>query len=384
MSLPLAVSVSCCLRVKRLFCLLSIALLWTTPVSAIELSGQYSNLLFQTRDSLNQYRTTDLNRLRLQLDSEQEHWRVHVVYDHELLWGGLVVDPAIRANLQRPDATWIDASAVLSQGMHRDWQHKLYRGWVEYDANDFSVKVGRQRIAWGSGRIWNPTDRFNPVQPTALELDQKLGVDAALVQWNYSNTGYLVIVGAPARTPYQTSRKSALRWQDTWGAYDVSMLLGRIGEESVLGFDVTGNLADAGVRMEWMQAKHAQQGNTGQVVLGLDYTWNNAWFSNGLYAAIEYFYNGAAGLPPRLDRLNGLSKHLLGMQLGYDLTALWRAELLFIADLQYNGWFAVPALTWSVLENIDLQAFAQLPRSDVGGEFAHVKSLYAVRVDWYF
>ncbi len=365
-------------------------------VQAVEFSGQYTNLLFQTRDSLVQNRTTDLNRLRLKLDDQ---WyggalRAHLAYDHELLWGGMVADPVISAGLQRPDATWLDASATLSQRSQLNWQHKLYRGWLTYDAGAVSIKVGRQRIAWGSGRIWNPSDRFNPVQPTALELDQKLGVDAALAQWNYSNSASVVAVVGAGRPAYGVSRKAALRWQDTWGEFDVALMLGRIGNENMFAFDVTGNLADAGVRLEWMQAKNASEGVYGQLSTGLDYTWSNSWFPNGLYGAIEYFYNGAAGFrfgavglnPNRLNpnRLNSLSRHLLGGQLAYDLTALWRFEALLISDLQRPGWFVAPALTWSIFENIDIQAFAQLPQGGADSEFGRFETLYALRLDWYF
>lgn len=368
-------------------------LLFSTALSAVELSGQYSNLLFQTRDSFGHSRTTDLNRLRLQLDgeiniewgAEQPSLRVHVVYDHELLWGAMVADPLVSAALRRPDSTWLDAAAVLSGRQNSHWKHALYRGWLAYDVDDFTVKVGRQRIAWGSGRIWNPTDRFNPVQPTALELDQKLGVDAAALQWNYSASASLSAVASPSSIANGTVQKMAFRWQDTWGAFDLSMMVARIADESMLGLDVTGNAGDAGVRFEWMQARNVREGSYGQMIFGLDYTWNNRWFANGLYTAIEYFYNGAAGLVVSKDRVSGISNQLLGMQLAYDLTPLWRAEMLFILDMQTpSSWFAVPSVTWSFEENIDLQCVVQLPQGNRDGEFAGLEAVYSLRIDWYF
>jgi len=357
-------------------------------VWAVEFSGQYSNLLFQTRDSFGNSRTTDLNRLRLQLEGDRDvgsgMFRVHLAYDHELLWGAMVADPVVSAGLNRSDATWLDLTAHLAQRQHSNWKHALYRGWLSYDLAEVSLKVGRQRIAWGSGRIWNPTDRFNPVQPTALELDQKLGVDAAALQWNYSNSAYLLAVASPASVANGAKQKLALRWQDTWGAFDLSLMVGRIENESMFGLDVTGNLADAGMRIEWMQARNLREGGYGQMVAGLDYTWNNSWFPNGLYTAIEYFYNGAAGLVVSQDRLSGFSNQLLGAQLAYDLTPLWRAEMLIILDMQKSASFVVPALTWSAFENIDLQCFAQLPQGEADSEFVRFESLYAVRIDWYF
>jgi len=116
-----------------------------------------------------------------------------------------------------------------------------------------------------------------------------------------------------------------------------------------------------------------------------DFTWHQAWLPNGLYMALEYFYNGAAGSPRfNQDRLNSRSNHLLGGILGYDLTPLWRIDLLLIADLQQSGWFMSPSLTWSADENVDISVFAQLPQGGGSSEFAVFEPLYAVRADWYF
>ncbi len=357
----------------------------TTLAPALEFSGRYTNLLFETRDSLKQDRTTDLNRLRLEMDGDYKSFRFHLAYDHELLWGGLVADPVIAASLRQPEPTWLDASATINRRTHANWRHTLYRGWVEYDAGSINIKLGRQRIAWGSGRIWNPTDRFNPVQPTALELEQKLGVDAARVAWNYGGNGSLIAVVAPARASYRTSRKLALRWQDTFGEFDVALMGGRIKAEDMFGLDITGNLGGTGVRLEWMQARNSEQGSYGQVVAGMDYSWSPAWLPNGLYMAIEYFYNAAAGSSPlEQDRLSSRSPQLFGGMLGYDLTPLWRFDLLLIADMQQRSWFVAPSLKWSLVEDVDVTAFAQLPEGIGTSEFAGFESLYAVRIDWYF
>ena len=374
-----------CVFVARVLIGLLVLTSCLPSVSALELSGQYTNLLFETRDSLKQDRTTDLNRLRLEVDGDYGHVRFHLAYDHELLWGGLVADPVLAAALRQPEPTWLDASTTIIRRTHFNWRHDLYRGWVEYEAGQVRFKLGRQRIAWGSGRIWNPTDRFNPVQPTALEPDQKLGVDAGRIEWNYAGNGSLIAVDAPAQASSRTSRKLALRWQDTFGEFDVALMAGRINNENMFGADVTGNLGDAGVRLEWMQARNPLEGGYGQLSAGIDYTWHQAWFPNGLYMALEYFYNGAAGSPRfNQDRLNSRSNHLLGGILGYDLTPLWRIDLLLIADLQQSGWFMSPSLTWSADENVDISVFAQLPQGGGSSEFAVFEPLYAVRADWYF
>ncbi len=372
-----------CAFVAKVLIVWSVLVFYVLPASALEFSGQYTNLLFQTRDFMQQERGTDLNRLRLEADGDAGAFRFHLAYDHELLWGGMVADPRVAAALAQPDPTWIDATADLVRRTHVNWRHTLYRGWFAYEQGTIALKVGRQRIAWGSGRIWNPTDRFNPVQPTALEAEQKLGVDAARMAWNYGGNGSVIIVAAPARSNYRTSRKLALRWQDTFGEFDLAVTGGRIGSENMFGLDITGNLGDAGVRMEWMQGRDRRGGSYGQVATGIDYTWQNRWFANGLYMALEYFYNGAAGIPGA-DRLNSRANALLAGMLGYDLTPLWRLDLLMIADLQHGGDFLMPSLKWSAAENLEMTLLAQLPGGRSVSEFAALEPLFALRLDYYF
>lgn len=351
---------------------------------ALEFSGQSANLAIVTKNSLQQQGGSGLERVRLNAAHTSGSWSAQVSYDHEALWGLMVRDPLFALQAAQPQPTLMDATATVKQSRSLYWQHTLYRGWVQFDNRQLRVTAGRQRIAWGSGRIWNPTDRFNPVQPTALESDQKLGVDALDSEWRYASAGSVQLVVAPGRNAVAASRKLALRWRDTLADTDVALLAARIGGESVAGMDLTGNWHDAGWRFEGMQAWQHGGRSYGQLIAGLDYTWLNSWLPQGLYLAVEYFYNGAAGLPASNDRLQGRSSQLLGSMAGYDLTPLLRLELLVINDLQQASWFVAPALTWSMVENVDLKAFAQLPGGRAGGEFGLLKELYALRLDWYF
>ena len=46
------------------------------------------------------------------------------------------------------------------------------------------ISVGRQRISWGTGRIWNPTDLFNPINPANFAKIEKDGADAVSAKVN--------------------------------------------------------------------------------------------------------------------------------------------------------------------------------------------------------
>ncbi|MDQ6954063.1 MAG: hypothetical protein Q9M20_01295 [Mariprofundaceae bacterium] len=378
---------------KSSFCLkfflnFFIWLLIAPQTQAIEISGSYRNLLFQHKSSINQTVTTDLNRFRLNLDGNHKAWQWRLSYDHELLYGGVVRDPIFAIAQQIPDATWLDINANIAASSAFNWQHSVYRGWLAYQTDAWQVTIGRQRLAWGSGRIWNPTDRFNPVQVTALEVDQKLGVDTAYITHSYSDFGSLQWVATPGSFKQNAQRKWALRWQDTIAQTDMALWLGEIGQERILAIDVTGNLGDAAGRLEWQQSWHGTQGNFGQLTLGLDGTWVSELFPEGLYLAAEYFYNGLAqpntGLPLQTSMLHSSSAQLLGILAGYDLTPLWRMELTWLLDLNKTSWFMAPNLRWSASENMEVSCFAQFPSGNTGSEFSAFNDLLGINLEYYF
>jgi len=355
----------------------------STLADAVDVSGHYTDLLFASTDSRQQQGVSNLSRLRLDVEAVRGPWSGNVVYDHELLWGNLVRDPLVSRQLRAPVPAWLDATAIISQQQSHYWRHTLYRGWLQYDSEQFRLTAGRQRIAWGSGRMWNPTDRFNPVQPTVLEPDQKLGVDALDAAWRYSSTGSVELVLAPGRMATATEHKQALRWRDTVNDVDIAGMIARIGRETVLGLDATGDWLDAGWRLEWMQSDGPAKAY-GQLSVGVDYTWQNSLFPAGLYLAVEYFYNGSPGIAPTASRLQSSSSRLLGIMAGYDLSALWRFDLLLIQDLKQVSWFVSPALSWSATEDLSLKFFGQLPGGRGAGEFGTVTPVYALQADYYF
>ncbi len=358
-----------------------------TSAQAIELSGNYKNLFFHTKDSLQVPLNTDLNRLRLVAENTGTHLSWHLAYDHELLYGDLIASPDYQALANIPERTWLDAQARLSSGQRHDWQHDLYRGWLKLEYHLFQVTAGRQRIAWGSGRMWNPTDRFNPVDPTALEPTEKLGVDSLFGEYEFSDFGAVQLVMAPGRASRNVSRKLALRLRDTVSEVDYAMMLGLIGRERVFGIDATTNLWDGGIRLEAMHARVKGGASYTQAVFGYDYTLTSNLFPAGLYLLAEYFFNGSPEqrrIASNMDRLNSRVRHQLGLSAGYDLTPLWRLEGIYIQDLSKGSRFFSPSLTWSVEENVDISLFAFLFSGGSTSEFGLRSNLYALQIEVYF
>ena len=98
----------------------------------------------------------------------------------------------------RADANYVERGDVYGR-------HRLYRAAVTLTRGDVDLKLGRQRIAWGTGRFWSPLDILNPVSPLALEREERVGVDAALLEAKLGplSRASLVYAPAPDRGPRQ-------------------------------------------------------------------------------------------------------------------------------------------------------------------------------------
>ncbi len=347
-----------------------------------EVSANATNLTFRTRDSGDDVILTNLARLRLTtrgtlgaagaFEFGDLSW--FAVYDHEVLAGGLVESPDFAALAAIPEPTRLDLEGAIAEGGSHRWRHRLYRAIASFDWGGGVVRLGRQRVAWGSGRIWNPTDRFNPVAPLALEPAEKIGVDAGAVSFRVPPFAALELVAGPGRGERNVTRKVALRWRDTIAETDYALLAGRIGDEDLIGVDLTTNLYGGGARLEMAQSWPDTGRDFQQISGGYDFTLTNGAFPNGLYLLFEYFYNGAAdGSAPSAipsDRLETRRRHFAGFAAGIDATPLWRIDGLVLADFEKHSYALAPSLTWSAAEEIEavfaLQFFAGDPASEYG------------------
>jgi hypothetical protein len=306
------------------------------------------------------------------------------------------------------------------------WTHGLYRGYLLFESQHFEGVIGRQRIPWGVGRLWNPIDRFNAIRPLALQSDQSAGIDAVLARWLVNGFTSLEAVFAPGH--HREDHWYALRLHGVAWNVDYSLMAGVFDEAPTAGLDLATNLGDAAGRLEVVYANPRRDmwpiesdqayeiPDFWQVVVSVDYLFD---IGDGLYALVEYLYNGnALGFgygkagpllplfeqtgepydpdgesspigPISSDRLGGSqvvtrSGHLTGLELGYDLTPELRADLLVLVD--WDGlsatWF--PRLRYSPLDWMELTLGAQLPHGRALSEFGSGEFLGFLMADLFF
>lgn len=300
--------------------------------------------------------------------------------------------------------TWLDADRPISDHEAAQTRHLLYRGWIRYQGDRLDLTVGRQRIPLGRGRLWNPSDLFNPILPLAIEADQRIGQDAARLRWRFAPDLHVTGIWSPQDDP--DDHRGALRVELQRPAIDAAVFAGRFRRDWAFGADFARNLGDAAIRGEATFTDLETGGRVWQVVASIDTTLS---LGSGLYLLVEHFFNENTRRPtdlsllppfpsiragvqqlvaaqaPSRDRIVTIVRHQTGMQLGYDLTPLLRADLLAIYDWDGPSAAVVPQLRWAARADLDLALGVQLfVGRDGRSEYGDRPALLIAQLDFYF
>ncbi len=379
-----------------------------------------------------------LMRVRTRLDVEMSpSLSGRIEYDHELVagrldtleaqeFGGLESDPL----LPFQEELWNFDLGADSRGV---WRHALYRGWLRWESERARVILGRQRIPWGVGRLWNPIDRFNPIPPLAIEQSESTGIDAVVATWFADDAVALDAAYAPGDDWDDPSY--ALRLHGLVLDTDYSLMAGVFDDANTIGATVERNLGDMAFHVEAVYANpDARVWPVGrsrprdlpsfwQVVVSLD---TNIDVGKGIYALIEHLYNGnALGLgrgragsllpffeatmtppdelpallrvafpgpyvqPISADRFGGsrvvtLARHQTGGTLGYDLTPTLRGDLLVIYDWNGHSSAIAPQFRYTPRGDLELTLGLQFFTGRRASQYGQVEDLAFLTIEYFF
>lgn len=372
-----------------------------------------------------------LTRLRLEASLRLNEWlSAFVVYDNEIHFG--VID-TLEAELGSGlgSDSFLHAESTLSGGSQYDWSHQLYRGYVQIEGERFELSVGRQRIAWGVGKLWTPIDRFSALPPLSLQPDVTPGIDSIDGRFNFDGFNYLQFVYSPGRN--SRDDRLALRLHGVVWDADVSVMGGLFEEAPTLGIDFAHNLWDGAIAFEavftspdhkvWKieDATPKKLPDYWQVVVSFDI---NLDLGTGVYLLTEYLYNGNAlgfgkaragpllpffaatdvppdsviGLPISLppyatnasvdifgsSRVITSAEHQIGLQVGYDLTPELRSDFVTLVDLDRGSAAFFPNFKYSPLDSVELTFGIQLFAGPKRSQYGSSEPLVQLLVDWFF
>ena len=327
-----------------------------------------------------------------------------VAYDTELRTGSALNSLGFEVANEIGTQTWLDADRVFHEAPDAHMRHALYRAWLRYEGDQWDLTLGRQRIALGRGRLWNPTDLFNPIFPLAVEGDQRIGQDAAVGRLRLGRTLRLVGIWSPKDDP--DLHRAALRFEVQRREIDAALMVGRFQQDWVFGGDFALSFRGAAIRGEATFTDLDLGDRIWQVVGSVDYSFP---LGTGLYVLVEHLFNenlvdpGAfAALPPGagrraaletfvqsqtlfLNRITTVVRNQTGFQVGYDLTPILRSDLLVLYDWDGPCTAIVPAITYQWLQDVEFSLAAQFfVGRDERTEYGDRTTLLILQVDAYF
>lgn len=363
----------------------------------VAVSG-YLKDLWQRSRSVFDARPYFLNtsRARLTLDAGVSVFKAHADYDHEVLAGSFFRTTEHRAFGLGEPAAWLDMEQTISTGDTAVWRHRLYRGWAGLENDQGVLRLGRQRIAWGTGKFWNPTDVLNPHVPTSIEKDERRGVDALYGRYSLGTLSQAEAAWAPQNRWPQSSLLT--RWKTNLKDYDLALMGGKVASSTdswMLGGDFAGNLFEGTLHGEWSYTDLKTRTPFWKADLGYEYTFAADTKLPGLKDAavvLEYFHSGS-GAPDRArynvaSVLSGrevtLAQDYAGFSVSKDLHPLLKLELAVIQNLDDRSNFFAPSLQWNPLNDLYLTGGLQRLGGERTSEFGRAPNLVFLQGQYYF
>jgi len=278
-----------------------------------------------------------LNLTRLRLRPEVYLWsgaRINLEYEADVLYSkqnSFLFINQTSTNRQVLNLKW-----DLINKDNVDVSHYIDRLYLRQGFSSGNIIVGRQRIAWGVGRVWSPTDLFNPINPANFGKIEKDGVDAASLTYSFGNFTDLNVVYNPQEK--LNSSNAGFRFRTNYDQYDLALVGGYFDKRIIAGGDFAGNFFDAGIRGEGIISmdKNNIADNFIRCIFGMDNQ-----FTPKLYALFEYQFNGQG-------KANKLDYNLLGILNG-NIINLSRNYIIVSGSYQYT-----PLLTFTLANNWNL------------------------------
>lgn len=351
-------------------------------------------------DDWNAYRETALNRDDALGLGEGEN-RLRAALHAKQAFGNLRL--AFRGYVERRDGVEDDTRFVIRQAF------------AQYTFGPaLSVRVGKQRLAWGSGLAWNPTSRLEPPKNAAVPGLELPGAWAARIDWQPAAWAGVMAVAARAET---VSDREAVERPEAEGAAagalrvrflvrdtDLAVVVSG-GEEqrTLVGFDLGRNLGGSlALHAEGAFTRGAELFPPRDDEMFFRLAAGGLWTRGDDAVALEYFFNGEGyddaqtaallagaeaafaawhdpSLPPPAQAAGrigyraaasvpfsgglGLRRHTLhaswtrGQALGGDVTLVARA----LFGLDDGGVALAPGFTWALRDDVRLGLDASFP-----------------------
>ena len=280
-----------------------------------------------------------------------------------------------------------DSLHATTSELLKDGQFYIDRLYLKFPVSKADVIFGKQRIAWGSGVVFSPTDNFNKPNPLSLS-GRKEGVNALVTKVFLGDLSALDFIVAPAdvfkriddevNLEHLKYSKFASRFTFNKFKTDAAVSYQYDGglHNHIFGVDLKGDLK-LGYHLETIfiynrdEFKSEDMEKYWQSVLGLDYSFSGKWILLG-----EYFYNGSGSAEETSLPASDFSlldefryRHYLYSQVSYQYDILLGANIFLLWNVVDRSFILSPGVKYSLFQNTDLGLYGQVFAGDETDEF---------------
>lgn len=267
---------------------------------------------------------------------------------------------------------------------------KLYRVYGGYEDDTNRVIVGLQNISMGVGRVWNPTNLFNPRNVYALEPDETFGVVGLSYTRHIDDMSQVTFIASQ-----NTDRtfKYAMQYKSYLDIADFALNMLSSNKTKMLGYEIEGNLGESGieVRSEGAYIKSRLQKDLlssedieyFQGIVGADYG-----FVNGITLTCEALYSSES-LPYEKILLNYdseivpnlvYSKLYTALIVSYGFNIYLDGSLTYIESFNdKNSRYLSPTLNYTLNDYNSFIVGAMIQNGERGSEFGAFENSYYLK-----
>jgi hypothetical protein len=339
------------------------------------------------------------NRMNLKINATK-NLSFNVGMRNRFLAGGLISKIPQYADVLSVDNGLADLSWNILNSSGAVFNTSFDRAYIDFTVKTVQIKIGRQRVNWGIGLVWNPNDIFNAFSYIDFDYEERPGSDAVSISWYRSATSALDVVGKISENPADTTCQSTLaaRYFFNFNNYDLQFIAGKFNDDFVGGFGWSGAIKNVSFRGEMSVFAPVVNRNINRetavvATVEADYTFENQIY---LHSAVLFSSSGKLKGTEGMNLLamqNDLSAKKLSYgkfelfgQASYPFSPIFHAGLAAMLNPADLSSYLSPSCTFSLADNLELMLNAQLLLGKPNTEYAANGNVYAAfaRLKWSF
>ena len=264
------------------------------------------------------------------------------------------------------DAGWLNLSWNLVESKYMLLTTSIERLYVAYQTDNFSVKIGRQRINWSQALMFNPNDIFNGYSFFDYDYPERQGSDAIRISAYPTGTSAVELA---AKLNYYGQLTLAGLYRFNVKGWDMQMLGGLVNKyDLMLGAGFSGDIKGVNLRGEFSYYYSTfitpELKNTYVASLGIDYI-----FKNSIMLSVEGLYNR---LPkdyitnlrtlytvPMSPKYLSITEWTVCAQISYPFTPIVTGRFAAMSFINLPAFYLGPSIDYSALNNLTLSAMVQ-------------------------